>query len=339
MSTATIIIISVFSFFFVLNLTFMLRRRIKKGSKGSIAKDIVMLILATVFFPAVIYVLVTEAYYHNRPRPLPRKLRKFLKKDLVHADGRTMSIAEYNATHKTQYTLEQVYGKKYVRSLTEEDKAQFDTFDSTAKEPDMESLPEGLATEVAAAFQKGLVSGDFTEFSHYLAEDVKLVIYERRTLDGMDAVSFYWSDYVVRAVRDNVPITTEICTCGYDGSVVVKMCPRGYDQMYVMFRLVDGLVKTMLSTPIQLQPVLIRYYNLNWKKFDRETVNANLGERIDEIFKDRMPCMCCGETSENLEWYKFDICHGPFGHKGRISICPHCKEMVEFYPEVFYRCD
>ena len=48
--------------------------------------------------------------YRNRPRPVPKKFRKWLKSDLV-IDGRdTVTIEEYNQRHHTSYTLRDVYG-------------------------------------------------------------------------------------------------------------------------------------------------------------------------------------------------------------------------------------
>lgn len=83
---------------------------------------ITVVLLFIIFSPIVILVVTYIAiegtckriYYRNRPRPVPKKFRKYLKNDLVvNGDGKTMTIGEYNELHKTSYTLKDVYGKHY----------------------------------------------------------------------------------------------------------------------------------------------------------------------------------------------------------------------------------
>lgn len=83
---------------------------------------ITVVLLFIVFSPIVILVVTYIAiegtckriYYRNRPRPVTKKFRKYLKNDLVvNGDGKTMTIGEYNELHKTSYTLKDVYGKHY----------------------------------------------------------------------------------------------------------------------------------------------------------------------------------------------------------------------------------
>lgn len=74
-----------------------------------------------------IFVLITirqgyySWYYRNKPAPLPHYLRKWQYKDTIIFNGKTMSLAEYNKLYNKNVKLEDVYGKKYVASLTEDD--------------------------------------------------------------------------------------------------------------------------------------------------------------------------------------------------------------------------
>lgn len=83
---------------------------------------ITVVLLFIIFSPIVILVVTYIAiegtckriYYRNRPRPIPKKFRKYLKNNLVvNEEGKTMTIDEYNELHKTSYTLRDVYGKRY----------------------------------------------------------------------------------------------------------------------------------------------------------------------------------------------------------------------------------
>ena len=58
--------------------------------------------------------------------PVPKKFRQYLKKDTVFYHNKSMSLAAYNKLTGNNYTLEQVYGKRYVDSLTIDDLRQFD---------------------------------------------------------------------------------------------------------------------------------------------------------------------------------------------------------------------
>ncbi len=59
--------------------------------------------------------------YHNRPKPVPKNMRQHLNADTVlDEDNSAMSIAEYNRKHHTNFTLEQVYGKRYADSIPTE---------------------------------------------------------------------------------------------------------------------------------------------------------------------------------------------------------------------------
>lgn len=60
-----------------------------------------------------------------------------MKKDCVlDENNQTVSLAEYNYRHNTAYTLDDVYGKGYVESLTEEERASIATEFKEHDEPE-----------------------------------------------------------------------------------------------------------------------------------------------------------------------------------------------------------
>lgn len=59
----------------------------------------------------------------NCPKPLPKKLRKFMQSDCVLDErNHTVSIVEYNYMHSTNFSLDDVYGKGYMKSLPEKER-------------------------------------------------------------------------------------------------------------------------------------------------------------------------------------------------------------------------
>ena len=71
----------------------------------------------------------------------------------------TISIAEYNYKHGTEYTLDDVYGKGYIESLSEEEKAEINA-DATSFGilENQENIPETIYTEAAKTLGEALLS-------------------------------------------------------------------------------------------------------------------------------------------------------------------------------------
>lgn len=92
---------------------------------------------APIMLFALAYHSCINLYYRNRPRPLPKKMKKYMKKDCVlDENNQTVSLAEYNYRHATEYTLDDVYGKGYVESLTEKERASIATEFKEHNEPE-----------------------------------------------------------------------------------------------------------------------------------------------------------------------------------------------------------
>ena len=72
-------------------------------------------------------------------------MKKYMKKDCVlDENNQTVSLAEYNYRHNTEYTLDDVYGKGYVESLTEKERASIATEFKEQCEPEevQKSIPD-----------------------------------------------------------------------------------------------------------------------------------------------------------------------------------------------------
>ena len=335
MKTITIILL-VYAFFFAVCVALAVHSRIQKkqGFRDKIGQDVLFCILAALFFPVVIYFGCDALYYHNRPRPIPKKMRKWLKKDLVEFKGERMSLSQYNATHKRKFTLEQVYGKKYVASLTPEDMAGFDSFENTMSiEP---GLPDDEHTRLATLFAQAFYSEDMPRMAPFLADQVRMISYRKRTVTGKGVFLDYWEGVLSRIKDDGQVSDIKVKMNSFYGHAVVAIKQKDTEEAYVFFHIDSGKIMTAVITPVQQQPSMVRYYNLDRPRLDYDSVIIQKGEAIAPE-PNRMPCLLCGTLSENLHWYKLEVDSGPFSHIGQVSICPHCKAQAEFYPEVFLR--
>ena len=261
-------------------------------------------------------------------------MRKWLKKDLVEFKGERMSLAQYNATHKRKFTLEQVYGKKYVASLTPEDIAGFDSFENTMSiEP---GLPDDEHTRLATLFAQAFYSEDMLRMVPFLDDQVRMISYRKRTVTGKSAFLDYWEGVLSRIKDDGQVSDIKVKMNSFYGHAVVAIKQKDTDEAYVFFHIDSGKIMTAVITPVQQQPSMVRYYNLDRPRLDYDSVIMQKGEAI-AAEPNRMPCLLCGTLSENLHWYKLEVDSGPFSHIGQVSICPHCKAQTEYYPEVFLR--
>lgn len=72
-----------------------------------------------------VYRLYRKIRNQKRPKPIPKNIRRFIKPDRVLDENNSaMSIDEYNQTHLSNFSLEQVYGKKYVDSIPQEEQTR-----------------------------------------------------------------------------------------------------------------------------------------------------------------------------------------------------------------------
>ena len=337
MKTITIILI-VYAFFLVVCVALAVQSRIQKkqGFRDKLGQDILFCFLAALFFPVVIFFGCDALYYRNRPRPIPKKFRKWLKKDLVDFKGKRMSLAQYNATHKRKFTLEQVYGKKYVASLTPEDKAYFDSFENTLSIDS--DLPDDIYTRIASQMARALYSEDLSAISPLLADDVRMIFYKMRSVTGKAAFTDFWNVVLQRIKAENQVSDIKVKMNAFYGHPIVSIKQKDTDEAYVFFHLESGRIKTAIITPRQQQPMMVRYYDLDRPRLDYKRIMSKKEDAIPAE-PNRMPCLICGRLSEDLDWYNLIVDSGPIGHIGQVSVCPLCQTQAEFYPEIIFRKD
>jgi hypothetical protein len=306
--------------------------------------------LGGIFFPVIINLGLQELYYRNRPRPLPKKLRKWLKKDLVVYKGKSMPLAKYNDTYNKNYTLEQVYGKKYVKSLTPEDIAEIDSKEIILNDDNdwdnmipnkikltfEAELPDDEITPIATKMAQALYSGDMSIIYPDLYVDVQMISYKSSTVKGRKAFVDFWNDELQRIKAERLPIRIAVKMNSFYDHAVVSIDDRGYFNELVFFQVVSGMIKTAVISPVYLQPREIEYYSQNTPRLDYDEIMHKKGDSI-EAEPNRMPCLLCGKLSEDLDWYKMTINSGPYSHSGQISVCPDCQAQAEFYPKKLTR--
>ena len=92
------------------------------------------LLIAPFFIPLFVYYKCRNRYYRNRPRPTGRNLRHFIKLDRVlDENGNLVTLAEYNQKHNTNFTPEQVYGKRFVKKTIAQEQKEAEEREKAAE--------------------------------------------------------------------------------------------------------------------------------------------------------------------------------------------------------------
>lgn len=294
-----------------------------------------LVILCPLIMPFVlIYIIVKgvgNLYYKDKPRPIAKRYRRFLKKDFIEHNGARMSLAEYNKKFNKNVKLEDIYDKKNVDALTPEEIAHFEKFENTLTIND--NLPDDIYTKLSVIFANARVNNDYSDLERYLSDDVTFVLYKRRTLQGKKAFVDYWKSKHFREEKDDIIVNTEVKLCLYYNHAGILDKPKRFKQMYLLFRIYGGKITHAVYAPNPLHDSLIPYCDLDCPPYDSKTIEVNLGEPIHSE-ENRIPCLRCGTPSEELNWHKFSIDRGMLGYIGHISVCLRCHQQVEFYPEI-----
>ena len=261
-----------------------------------------------------------------------------MKKDCVlDEDNNTISIAEYNYKHGTTYTLDDVYGKGYIESLTEEEKADITTESTKYGILEVqENIPDSPYTNAAKVLGEALLSGDFTDLENLLDSDVEHISYNKETISGKEQVIEYWRGWRARYVETRKAKKFEVVYSNYYSNACLLM-----EMMVVMFFIREGKVQKVLLIQRHLNPMIGYHEDILEFPFDLNSIKHCLSELREptEIFEpvateNRIPCLTCGTHSEKLEWHSSLFQFGDIGYSGIVSVCPHCQKVVEFYPEV-----
>lgn len=268
----------------------------------------------------------------SKPKPLPKKLRGGLKKDRVLFEGKVMSIAEVNRYTGEHYSLEDVYGKKYVASLSEEDRRQFDDGIGSIT-VDEKVNTDDPTYKVIQRFAEACSEGVMEPIRDLFTADVTLVLYERETLHGAEDVLYYWQDRYARFKADRIKSDYEIIPCMFYNGLALQITPDRFARMIVLFRFSEGKIAQIAFMPQYLNSEYHYYGGFReapyYEDYFREYFTSDI-----EAQPNRVPCPNCGEYSEKLSWHEFYDYQN--GFKGIVSVCPHCHRTVEIKPTERY---
>ena len=337
MSTWTIILI-VYGVFLLTTILLLVPEHMKSKSGDSVWVVLATCPLLAIIAPVIVYMYVKQQYEKSHPAPVPEKLRKAVKPYCVldKPTGKIITIVQYNHLHNTKFTLEHVYGKKYVAQI---DPALFDELDTDFYIVEEEDhLPVDEYCNFAKRFVKCRKKGDYSDVADMIADNIVFTLYDNRTINGKQAFLDYWADRSRRDEDQELQVKATIKLCNYNNRVVVMEKPHGYKAVYHLIQIVDGKVKQMVMAPFPLQDYGVGGWDFDNLPYSKQFIEQNKGDEIPaEDQLNKMPCLKCGRPSHKLQWFRFFRDGGLHGYGGPMSFCPDCGCMVEFAPDVRWR--
>ncbi|MBQ8362153.1 MAG: hypothetical protein IJX44_09465 [Bacteroidaceae bacterium] len=180
----------------------------------------IIIILSPIFLFAFLKPLWDFLYYRNRPAPLPKKTRDILK-TFVSDRRNVISLAEYNKRHNTNFTLEDVYGEKYVKALKEN------------------IITEKLS--VIKAFERAWQTLDASIVEPYLTHDFcHTSMWSFTDIENKKE----YMDYLTgkfRAIRNgNAPVEAKIAKEGYNGIIITQKDGKEERKAILVISVKDG---------------------------------------------------------------------------------------------------
>ena len=317
-----------------------LNRFLKQETK--LWEHLLIILLAPIALPIILlfwgFKVCHKWYYKNRPRPLSKNLKKYMKKDCVLDEkNNTVSLAEYNYQHGTEYTLDDIYGKGYTNSLNDDEKSAITAESTKYGLLDIqENIPNTQYTEASKALGNALLSGDFTVFEDLLDDNAENISYQKETISGKGQIVDYWRGWRSRYVETRKAKKFEVIYSNYYSNACLLL-----EMMVVMFFIRDKKIKKTLLIQRHLNPTIGYHDDILEFPFDINSIKHCLSDlrESNEIFEpvvkeNRIPCFSCGTPSEELEWHSSLFQSGDVGNSGIVSVCPHCHKVVEYYPEM-----
>lgn len=297
-----------------------------------IREHIVIVLLAPIVFPIGFIAFVLYPAWEGReqnsniPKPVKKKKRK--QKDEIIVGGNIVPLAEYNYRYRKSVTLDQIYGKKYVRSLTSQEINDMETVLDCPILFIQKNLPDSDYKKAAIILGKSLIENQYSEVQKILDTNVSFVLYGEHILIGIDNFMTYWKEWYIRIKKDCAKTKFRVQYSPNVGHIILSVSTVGAKQMYVLFRMNKGLITDIILAPNPLQGK--DYRSLDEFPYSLDFFQLYIGEKL-AVESNRMFCFECGMQSHHLDWYKVHFNGIDAEYWGVASICPRCNRVVEYY--------
>ena len=197
------------------------------------------------------------------------------------------------------------------------------------------NIPDTASKEITISFAKLFVNAEYSELRKILSDDVYIIIYNRESKYGVEAVLEYFKDWQSR-VGDT--FECEVRWSAQFSRPEIYFISDECKQAYIL-SIDNSKITKILLTPRSFSVV---GFSIDEVPYNVGFVKANAPKEIEPL-PNHYFCPVCGKDSEHLNWSEGVIFKdGPdWGRKTgfivNVSICPDCNIVCEAHPNRDFR--
>lgn len=175
---------------------------------------------------------------------------------------------------------------------------------------------------------------EFDKIRNHLSDDCQLISLGQKTISDIDQiVSFLKKNLGADKGSDTEVILNIKLSENYERDCIeVRSLKKGcvtFTSWYLLFTLRNDKICQIICGDLYI-------HQRQSDKHPWEQIKEQLKKTITPV-PHQMPCMKCGCPSEKLTWIEYHS-GGPMGGRvGNMSVCPNCKEEIQFFETLHYR--
>ena len=191
-------------------------------------------------------------------------------------------------------------------------------------------------TEMAQSFCLNVMLNEFDEIRNCLSDDCQLVSLGHETISDIDQIVSFLKKRLRADEGSDTKISLDVkLSENYERDCIeVRSCEKKNDRItfsswHLLFTLTNNKISQIICGDIYI-------HQRQSNKHPWEQIKKQLKKTITPI-PHQMPCVKCGIPSEKLTWIEYHS-GGPMGGRvGNLSVCPNCKEEIQFFETLHYR--
>lgn len=227
---------------------------------------------------------------------------------------------------KTEYDLEKEYKELNV------DKVDFE-----------DGLEESLHKNASWLLARGLLDKNLSIFLSLVDDNVLQTVYDERNnkktfekIKGKSDIEEYWNGWLIQQSENGMTHKYKIIRAKYFQTAALQIGLYDKDKRYC------GALLVLFSFDAQekIHQIIFTGTNIGYTHFleGKQDLLSTLESLVpDSVMTGfdigkHLPCPKCGLESSELLWFGYDslpLC-------GKVSFCPHCKDIVEHYRNIHY---